>query len=283
MYLYYDRRGNLKEIINDEGLRQGNYGVNRIYVYVEDKSYDSVDASFLLPSGTVIGPTNYDDFVTAQIPYDPKRDLRFFRYGTNYRFCEIPLYDGSNPNPLMEAGVVHATFALIIDGNQDVVGEANFCVEESSALNQPQVAPEQYMSLANYEYLRKMAQNVGASILTGTSDPTSSIGNNGDVYLNTTSYDIFKKSLGEWSLIGNIKGAQGDQGPQGIQGIQGVQGIQGPQGATGSDGAVVPLNGLVTLYVDSSTGHLMAISAPGGTDPSTYLSIDANGHLIFNP
>jgi hypothetical protein len=47
-------------------------------------------------------------------------------------------------------------------------------------------------------------------------------GLNGDFYLDTTSYNVYKKTAGVWNVICNIKGATG------------VQGIQGPAG-TGAD------------------------------------------------
>jgi len=46
-----------------------------------------------------------------------------------------------------------------------------------------------------------------------TTDPATEQGTNGDVWLNKTSYDLFKKEAGAWVLKGNIKGAQGDPGP----------------------------------------------------------------------
>lgn len=51
----------------------------------------------------------------------------------------------------------------------------------------------------------------GKTILTGSSDPTSQ-GNDGDVYLNTTSYELFKKTSGTWGTLGIIKGADGTNG-----------------------------------------------------------------------
>lgn len=324
MYLYFDKTGVLREIINDEALRQGNYGVNTIYVYVDDKNYDSIDASFLLPSGAVVGPYHCDSFVEAMVPYNAKRDLRFFRYGKNYRFCRIPLDNAPNAqdtpelhNPLEEAGAVHASLAMIIDGYQDVLGEVNFYVETSAALNQPQVAPEQYLSLANYEFLRKLVQNVGASILTGSGEPQTNIGNNGDIYLDTNDYDLYKKALDVWSLIGNLQGPEGPEGPDGPEGPVGPAGPAAgfgelytqvitlppgsPAGASvraselspntakvfyftfgiprGADGVVAESQGVIGFYVNQS-GQLVA-NAPGNEDPSSYLSINSSGQLVY--
>lgn len=51
----------------------------------------------------------------------------------------------------------------------------------------------------------------GATWLTGIIDPVAE-GVNNDLYLNTTSYDYFKKVGGVWQLVGNLKGVTGDTG-----------------------------------------------------------------------
>ena len=92
----------------------------------------------------------------------------------------------------------------------------------------------------------------GATWLSGSGAPGSSTGKDGDFYLDTTSYDIYKKTSGAWGKIGNIKGAtgakgdkgdtgaegpQGEKGETGAQGSKGDQGDQGPAGEDGTDGA----------------------------------------------
>lgn len=49
----------------------------------------------------------------------------------------------------------------------------------------------------------------GASFLNGTVNPVNTLGKDGDCYLNTSTNDVFSKSNGEWSLIGNLKGDEG--------------------------------------------------------------------------
>lgn len=160
MYLYFDRTGTLREIVNDEALRQGNYGINKIFAYIEDRLYTSVDASYLLPSKEVVGPMNYTKRTTAQIPFDPKRDLRYFRYYKDYSFAEIDLEnDLDGDGPLDEAGAVHASLSLNLSGGGILqLGDVNMCVEETQPLNQPQVASEEYMSLSDYLYLRNLVE-----------------------------------------------------------------------------------------------------------------------------
>ncbi len=52
----------------------------------------------------------------------------------------------------------------------------------------------------------------GSQWLVGTEAPNNNNGNNGDFYLNKTTYDLYQKTDGAWELIGNIKGEQGQQG-----------------------------------------------------------------------
>ena len=52
----------------------------------------------------------------------------------------------------------------------------------------------------------------GKDILSGTSDPISETGKEGDKYVNTTTGDIFVKKNGQWEREGNLKGPKGDKG-----------------------------------------------------------------------
>ena len=85
----------------------------------------------------------------------------------------------------------------------------------------------------------------GNSLLTGNGIPESTLGKDGDSYINLDNWDFYVKNNGTWNLEGNIKGesgnngesgAVGPQGPQGDKGDQGETGPQGPQGETGPQG-----------------------------------------------
>lgn len=118
----------------------------------------------------------------------------------------------------------------------------------------------------------------------GEGAPKDTLGVNGDLYLDYTTWDVYFKEDGAWSTYGNIKGEKGDQGatgeageaggpkgeqgeqgPQGPQGEQGEQGPQGPQGEQGEAGngwlygsgtpaATLGKNG--DLYLDYSTWNV---------------------------
>ena len=76
----------------------------------------------------------------------------------------------------------------------------------------------------------------GKDILSGTSDPTSETGKEGDKYVNTTTGDIFVKKNGQWEREGNLKGAKGDKGETGAAGQNGENGQNGRDGQNGQNG-----------------------------------------------
>ena len=83
--------------------------------------------------------------------------------------------------------------------------------------------------------------DAGNGWLFGMANPRPTDGRDGDLYIQTTSYDIFKKKAGAWELAGNIKGLKGDNGETGPKGEKGDQGEQGIQGIAGTDGREIQL------------------------------------------
>ncbi len=85
----------------------------------------------------------------------------------------------------------------------------------------------------------------GFSLLQGSGFPSSSLGVNGDTYVNIDSGSLYEKSDNSWQQTGSLKGPQGiqgikgdtgSQGPKGDKGDTGPQGIQGEQGVKGDKG-----------------------------------------------
>lgn len=77
---------------------------------------------------------------------------------------------------------------------------------------------------------------VSSKWTTGFGEPISSEGNNGDMYLDNITGDVYQKTDGSWALETNIIGVDGQQGEQGVQGIQGIPGVQGDKGDLGDQG-----------------------------------------------
>ena len=74
----------------------------------------------------------------------------------------------------------------------------------------------------------------GNSVLTGEGVPANSLGNDGDSYIDTTTFDFYTKSAGAWEKKGNIKGDKGNQGAPGEDGLDGKPGKNGENGTDGS-------------------------------------------------
>ena len=76
----------------------------------------------------------------------------------------------------------------------------------------------------------------GKSFHSGNGNPSTSLGNNGDTYLNYTTGQVYTKNGGTWTAVGNMKGATGAKGDKGDTGAQGAA------GASALSGMVNPTN-----------------------------------------
>jgi hypothetical protein len=148
----------------------------------------------------------------------------------------------------------------------------------------------------------------GASLLSGTINPSASVGADGDSYLNTATGDVFSRAVGMWSRLGNVLGPAGAAGPAGPVGPQGSAGSQGPTGPVGAIGPAGPngsagpqgpvgVQGLTgpagpqgpagssiavssaPLAVSIGAGDLVGISQAGADHAISYASF-LNGRLI---
>ena len=103
------------------------------------------------------------------------------------------------------------------------------------------------------EWLASIKGADGSSLLNGTSNPDASVGNNGDTYINTSTWDVFVKTGGNWTKVGNIMGSQGPEGPQGPQGPSGENGSSVLSG-NGEPASELGNNG--DLYIDLETWNV---------------------------
>lgn len=117
----------------------------------------------------------------------------------------------------------------------------------------------------------------GATWLSGTATPSNANGNDGDFYLNTNNWNVFKKESGVWMLKGNIKGATGDAGTGLVNQGNWVSGTTYSEGsyvfatASGGEGtAMFILQGtedyLSTIAPASDTANWVEFTAPAGQD-----------------
>ena len=149
MYLYFNSKGELKEVINNDAFRQTNTR-NKIYIHIEGTVATACTAKYRIPSGVL--PLFYPPLVVVRqkIPYNPKQDLKYFNYRDEFNFIEIPTVwtaNGEQYNALSEAGTVDLTVRI----NGQALGLIVFNVEESADGNNIQY--DQYISLAQFYYL----------------------------------------------------------------------------------------------------------------------------------
>ena len=78
-------------------------------------------------------------------------------------------------------------------------------------------------------------------IVAGTSPE---VGEEGDLYINTSNGNLYQTTNGKLVLLSNIIGPTGPQGKVGPQGAQGIQGPRGPQGEKGDPGAFIHITGI---------------------------------------
>jgi hypothetical protein len=153
--------------------------------------------------------------------------------------------------------------------------------------------------LAPMIMLTSNVDDVAGKWFSGTAVPATTLGKDGDYYLNTTSGDVSVKASGAWTTVANIvgptgaagaagpKGDKGDAGNAGLQGVQGpigpkgdkgdagnagLQGVQGPIGPKGDKGDIGPApvesakwyvkNGTLSSTYWNTTGY-WSIPLPG--------------------
>ena len=151
MYIYLDKQGVVKEIINDEALRQSASNVNEIYVYYEglqEADIGSVLATYGLPDGTI---TDEMEVATrtqeSEIPYDAERDLKYFKYYQAYPFYHFAIADLA----LSQEGVVRLMIRLAQKDGEYIKVAGLVCFDVEGEL----VKEDHGVSLAQYNYLVK--------------------------------------------------------------------------------------------------------------------------------
>ena len=93
----------------------------------------------------------------------------------------------------------------------------------------------------------------GNLLLTGEGTPSSSLGKDGDSYVNTLTWDYYTKADGKWIKAGNIKGEKGNKGDVGAKGNPGLPGKDGNIILTGKGAPSSLLGKDGDSYVDTQT------------------------------
>lgn len=164
MYLYYDRNKVLKEIINDEAIVQG-LNRNKIFIYYELQG----DEPLTFNSGTFKKSDNSKvDILQSQvitisdltsesafIPYNPERDLKYFKYGKGYPFTVITV----NNSVYTEDGTVVGTVTVTVNNYEmETLSAFTFMVEKTNGIETAEP-----IDISMYEYLTQLFANKSVS------------------------------------------------------------------------------------------------------------------------
>lgn len=112
----------------------------------------------------------------------------------------------------------------------------------------------------------------GLSVYSGAGAPSSGLGVDGETYVDVASGDVYRKSAGAWSIVGNI---------------QGVDGAPGADGKTIRSGAGAPSSGLGVngdFYLNTSNYDLYGPKAAGawGSPTSLLGTVGSNGKSVLS-
>lgn len=135
MYLYYDENGILKEIINDEALRQFS-NVNTLYMYFASENVPSLITLAIQTndeertvSEVIVDPLS--DFEEKEISeYSKERILKYFEYGKTYKFYKYTLTSSN----LAYSGLLKITPYVSFASGSESYGVVCLNVEASNVI-----------------------------------------------------------------------------------------------------------------------------------------------------
>lgn len=123
----------------------------------------------------------------------------------------------------------------------------------------------------------------GATWLNGTGVPSSSLGSNGDFYLNLANGDVYNKITGSWTKVANIRGATGATGPQGPAGVYTIANMTGWVPAPAYDSGWIELPGSnpsVRFDHGLGTTNVIVDLRMNASQPSTVIGISDGSYEL---
>ena len=143
MFIYFDRNGVLQEVINDKAARLGDLNANEIYVYVDEVELDDIWLTLKRPDGTLSVEKSFiANKVVRELPYDSKRDMKFFKDFKEYEFYKFTISD-----EITIAGVYQATIRMTYEDTLSALGVLVFKAETGV------IKSDQNITQAQYDYL----------------------------------------------------------------------------------------------------------------------------------
>ena len=135
MYIYFDRYGKLKEIIDDGAIRVGDYGSDKVYIYFESEEVITDYLWRMKVGSTVTNEYSFKNNVTApmQIPYEiiSKIDTKYFKQYQDYVFHYVDFKVNGSYVTFTENGQGLLTIRLMNNSTIKALGEITFNVEDN--------------------------------------------------------------------------------------------------------------------------------------------------------
>ena len=163
IFVYFDKSGVIKETINDNKTRVGNSYSDRIYFYFEDElTYDNLFITLKRPDDSVSNEISiHDDYEEdIEIPYDNKRDLKYFE---NYKKYNLYFYELTSEDT-KEEGLCVATIRAILDGKIYAQGLLTFNVQKNI------IKEDHNITQSQYDYLITLISSSGSAGTSGIKD-----------------------------------------------------------------------------------------------------------------
>lgn len=158
MYIYYDLKGILKELINDSSLRQYDQNVNDLYwVWEGDHAVTSVWLTYLLKDEQgnetqQVQKLTEDFIVEGTLPYDKTRNLQYFTYGQTYTF-----YHAVIPNEILQnKGLVSCMIQMYQEDTATTMGLLVFNVDTGLKITTD-------INTSEWEYLKGLVSKLRES------------------------------------------------------------------------------------------------------------------------
>ena len=151
MYVYFNELGVIKEIVQNEHLRQGSSNANELYLYFAgDRTLSQLTLTIKVNDSEETTHTRFidlqeDKVENVEIPYNPTQQLKYFSYYTPYTMYKYTFVD----DDLAYDGVLKITPRAYFDGGNEAQGEILLMVEESVIVNNPQITRAEYENLLN--------------------------------------------------------------------------------------------------------------------------------------
>jgi hypothetical protein len=120
----------------------------------------------------------------------------------------------------------------------------------------------------------------GATWRNGTGVPSSSLGSNGDFYLDLDNSDVYNKISGAWVWVANIRGATGAQGPAGVYTIENMTGWVSAPAYDSGWVEVSGSNPAVPFYHGLGTTNVIVDLRMNASQPSTAIGISDGSYEL---